>query len=482
MTLPYQQTTIQDPGLAKVRPISNVPLILGVAASGTPYEVTSFNSPSEARSTFGEGPLTEGLCAYLTLVGGPVLACLMDQAADGSLTATFAKSGTGPDITDNSSAPYDWYEVVGDVVVGGDIGTATVKWSLDGGRTFMEPVVAAATYTIPNSGIDIAMAAGTYVAGDRYTATATGPTYSATEMDSAFAAVKTCGLEWDFGCLTGRHADISTATTIGNALAADFGALPEPYSYKPWIMDAGGDNKATTIAGVSRISKHITMVYGTVDMVSQKPNPGYISPALPGYIQGLYKAGKELMSTHWGRVASGQLPGVAAFSTEFGSPLSHDEFQDQGLDAVGLATLRTWPGLPGVYFTRGKMLAPVGSDFVQWPLARIFSEVHRVVHEAQTTMQNRSWAVKADGTLVESEAAAAEQKVRKVMKALLHQKNAEGTLGHCSINGKDPGFFYTLSRTQDVQSTNTIVFAWGVRPRPFGEIITGTGGFTATTA
>lgn len=481
MTVPYQSTTIQDPGLLKVTPVANVPLILGCCSSGTANSITTLNSPATARSTFGYGPLVEACCAYLTVVGGPVRACRLTQNAAGTMTATLTKSGSGPDITNNSSTPYDWFEVKIKIILGGSLGTATFQYSLDGGRTYNgDNITSAASYTIPNSGVLLTFASGTYVANDVYSGTATGPTYTATEMDTAFTAIKSYELSWDFGCLAGRHATAATANTIFGALDTDRTGLNEPAKYRPWIMDAGGSNVGNTISSFTATSKHINACYGTVDMTSQAPVSGYTTPALPLYVQGVMYAGKELISTSWARTASGQLVGVAGYTTEFGSPLSHDEFINPGLDEKKITTARSWPGA-GYYFTRGRVKSPNGSDFTDWHFSRMFSEAHRIVHEAQTQMIGRSWACKSDGTLVEDEAAAAEQKVVKALKTVFHQKNAEGTRGHVSIVGTDPGLFYTIDRTQDVLATDQVVTEWGLRPRGYSYYITTTGGFTAQT-
>jgi hypothetical protein len=407
----------------------------------------------------------------------------MTQDSDGALTGL--TGGTLATIVDNSSTPYNWYEVRVKITLGGVTGTARFQYSLDGGRSYSDTYTTAASFTIPDSGISLTMSdvPGDFVADDVYSGTATGPTYTSSEMDTAIAALKASAFSWDYGVLTGRHADASTAQAIFNALDADRTGLGEPHQYKPWVMDAGGDNKATTASTFTATSKWILRAYGTTDMTTQTPVAGYKSPALPNYMFAIQKAGGADLSEHWGRRASGPLKGVAAWTTEFGSPLSHDEYADEGLDELNFMTVGHPPGESAgrYYIVRGRMAAPAGSDFRQWQYSRMWSATYLAIYAIQNLWIGRSWAVNSDGTLVEGEAKAAEDRVIKAMKAVLHVKNVEGTLGHCSIVGADLGFYYSIDRTQDVLSTDTIVTEWGIRPRGYSEFITTTGGFVAQT-
>lgn len=488
MVLPSQTTTIQDPGLEKVTPLTAIPYVLGVcsgAASTSANTVYTYNSAADLLNGHGEGPGVEAGARHLTRCGGPIRYIEMTQSADGSLGSVTTNGSSLATIVDNSSTPYNWFELKFKIILGGAVGTATFQYSLDGGRNYSATYTTAASFTVPNSGISVTMSSGSgdFIADEVYSGTATGPIYTATEMDSAFTELAACPLSWDYGILAGRHADASTANTIFNALDADRGALAEPHKYKPWIMDAGGSNKATTISSFTATSKWILAAYGTTDMNTPTPRSGYQTPALPNYMHAILKAGKTDLSEHWGRKASGQLPDVASWSTEFGSPISHDEVADEGLDEHGLMTIGHYDGDgPGEYYImRGRMKAPLGSDFQRWELARMFSATNAVIHTAQNQLINRSWAVKADQTLVEAEAAAAEAKVGRAMKTLLHQQNVEGTKGHCSINGTDPGYYYRISRTELTGSTNTVRTEWGIRPRTPSEYIVTTGGFVLQT-
>lgn len=487
MALPSQTTTLQDPGLGKTEPVSTTPAILGLSSGGTATANTlyTYSSPAAVKLGHGDGPLVEAACEHLIRAGGIARVIQMTQDSAGTMTATLT-GGTDATIVDNSSTPYNWFGVRYKIVLGGALGTARFQFSLDGGRSYSDTYTTAASFTIPNSGISVTMSdvPGVFIVDEVYVGVATGPTYTSSEMDTAVAALKASPFSWDYGVLTGRHADASTAQTVFNALDADRIGLGEPHQYKPWIMDAGGDNKATTASTFTATSKWILRAYGTTDMVTQTPVAGYKVPALPNYMFAVQKAGVADLSEHWGRRASGPLKGIAAWTTEFGSPLSHDEYADEGLDELNFMTVGHPDGAAAgrYYIVRGRVAAPPGSDFRQWQYSRMWSATYQTIYAIQELWIGRSWAVKSDGTLVDGEAKAAEDRVVKAMKTVLHVKNAEGTLGHCSIVGDDLGFYYRISRTQDVRTTDTVATEWGIYPRGYSEYITTTGGFVAQTA
>jgi len=484
MTLPYLSTTIRDPGLAKTSPTSAIALVMGITNSGTAATVGSYNSISDLVTAYGYGPAVEAAAAVLNFGGGPVRFVKIAQSAAGAMvTSPMTKSGSGPDITNNVSVPLDAYEVQITITVGGAIGTSRMTYSLDGGRTVSPPVATAATYTIANSGVLFTMAVGTYVVGDVYTTTTTNPVYTGTELAAAFTALNTTvsQLSWDFGILAGRHATATAANTIMAALTTGRGALPEPAKNRPWMMDAGADNVATTLSTLTATDRWVSPCYSWITMASSCPVVGRAMPKLPTYVQEAIKAATEKISTHFGRVASGPLTASAGWSTQYGVPVGHDEYFTPGLDDSGITTTRTVPGSTGYYLSGGRMKSALGSDFTDWHHARIFAEAHRVIHAQELLALNRSWAVKSNGTLVEDEAAAFEAVVNAQIKAIMHTPNAEGTIGHVSIDGEDPGYYYRLSRTQNVLATSQIVTEWGLRPRGYSKYITTTGGFTAVT-
>lgn len=391
---------------------------------------------------------------------------------------TITQSGTGPAITDNDSAPNDAYEAQIKIVLAGVLGTMQFEYSLDGGRTWTDPIVSPAggSYTIPRTGIKLTMAAGTYVLGEVYTIPCTEPVMSTTNLATAETAIRASQLEWDWKVVAGTHATASAANTFASAMDTHMTALEGINRFAGCILDAGsGDTAATVASTYVTTSRRLMPCYGRVDAFSYIPMPGcnYLRVSCSWYLA--QRAASELISTHLGRTASGQLPGIPAITTDFPTPVEHDEYTAAtALDHLGFATLRSWPGRANEwYITRGRIKAPAGSDFQHWHLRRIFDVAEKTIYDEEFLMANRSFACNTDGTLDEAEAAAAEKVIKdKLTKRLLDPRNAEGRKGHVSA------LDYRLDRGQDVLGTNNVVSTWGLMPRAYAEFIDSYGGFT----
>lgn len=93
--------------------------------------------------------------------------------------SAMTKTGSGPNIG-VSLFPFGDYNLVVKIVLGGLRGTATFRYSLNGGTSYslgfggdtMSPILTAASYEIPGTNMTLTMAAGTYVADDEYSASA----------------------------------------------------------------------------------------------------------------------------------------------------------------------------------------------------------------------------------------------------------------------------------------------------------------------
>ena len=174
MGIPDVNMTIQDGALGIAPPSSaNLQLKIGLAPKG------------QLNTLFGVGDLT-------TLVGllgrgGPLTeaAALAIQAGNAvyvinATPTTYGAVGTVSKIASTSAAtlaasPKPSFPIVVRCAVGGTVGNATVQFSTDGGATFGTAVVSAATVLIPNAPfVTVAMAAGTYVAGDTWTISTAG--------------------------------------------------------------------------------------------------------------------------------------------------------------------------------------------------------------------------------------------------------------------------------------------------------------------
>jgi hypothetical protein len=63
------------------------------------------------------------------------------------------------------------------------------------------------------------------------------------------------------------------------------------------------------------------------------------------------------------RNGAGRLPLFATVNDRNGNPVYRDESLSPGLDAARAVVVRTWEGFPGIYFTRDRTLAQLGTNF-----------------------------------------------------------------------------------------------------------------------
>jgi hypothetical protein len=333
--------------------------------------------------------------------------------------------------------------------------------------------------TIANTGIILTWAAGTYVAGNTYTASTTAPVYTSTELDAVKAAIDASPLQFDWLLLAGKHATASAANTIAGIISGYLTDWWSKFRFVSAFMDAGASVTSTTLTGFTTENKALLACYGDGDCVSSKPIVGFIQPVQPIYIPVTARAATALLSSSLNRYADGTLDGIASYDSTFGSPVTHDEELSPGMDDARFVTLRTFRGeSPGRYFiARGKTRAPVTSDLSDWHTLRIACVAQTVIYLQQLAFVGRSWRTNADGTIDEGEASAAELKVQAALEeVLLKPLNAEGTRGHVSA------VRYQIDRGVNINTTKSIATSWAIRTRGISEFVTTTGGFTVEAA
>lgn len=116
----------------------------------------------------------------LVTAGGVVTVLLDADDENGNTLSAVTPSGTTPPAVTITGTPLAAVsQVQVDILVGGLRGTATFRYSIDGGATFSGSNPTAATFAIPNSGLTINFPTGTYNADNLYTATSSNPARSA---------------------------------------------------------------------------------------------------------------------------------------------------------------------------------------------------------------------------------------------------------------------------------------------------------------
>jgi hypothetical protein len=456
--------------------------VVGTCADGTVAANTpaAYARVSDLVTAFGRGPMVEAAAYAITKFGRPVLCVKTGNTTAGTLTSAVL-TGTGTATVDVSASPdpdddYEFYIVV---VTGGALGTAgiTFKWSMDGGRTLSAETAlgTALTFDFPSSGptatgdveLTFGTAAETLVAGDVIAFRATAPMWDATEIAAALLALRKCAQLWSIVEICGAM-DATLFAAVETAVAAmpNFGK-DRMYMGHARVPDIA-ESEATYLTALNTIYGSLSTVYGSVaagaaKMISGVTGRQYKRP--PTW----WAAPKHAVVSEETNVADvkvGRMDGVIITDAN-GNPDDHDESTNPGLDDARFLVLRTWPGRPGVYINRCRMLSLATSDYQLIPHRRVINLAKTIVRSYLEERVNEDLLVDPDtGYILEEEALDIEVGALAAMEGALMAKP------------KASGVEFTVSRTDNLLSTKTMNCTARVKPKAYPEFINVEIGFT----
>ena len=206
MALSDVRITVRDGALATVTDeAENVCACIGYCTAGQEFAniVYDCEDPQSVSDQLVGGDLAEAVAYHVDAAKkGPVYAVPVSSDVAGSMDSPFAIVGLGPAIT-SSSSPNNDYALQVQIVSGGVRGTATFKYSSNGGSTWSGNETTAATYDITADHVVLAFADGIYVTDEVYETTCvkgtltspfsksgSGPALTSTSKPTASAALK----------------------------------------------------------------------------------------------------------------------------------------------------------------------------------------------------------------------------------------------------------------------------------------------------
>lgn len=477
--IPSAKETVRDYGTGQSSPASMLEVAIGVASAGPQNELNFFSDVNTLRDTHGEGPGVEHVANVISKGGGPV-GFVRPTAAVAASNGAVTKTGSGPDITLSGTAALDARLRV-EILTGGALGAAAFRYCCDGyagdtasERTYSEKITvpSGGTFVIPNLGITLTFAAGTYVVDDLYTADVECAAANATNLASAFAPLASTPKAWRFVSFVTSKAngDSAAHATLAAALQAQLTTIAGTSKYRRGIIpaDAGEDSAAAAAAAfASTVATRLMIPYGMVRRTTVKPFPGFAYPVTHAIDVFAARAASSLLSTDLKRVRSGALEEVIK--------LFHDEYRSPStLDDVKISTLRTYEHLAGYYVSQARLKSPSGSDFKLWPHGLIIDVACETVNRMMTTYIGEGLRigtnvvndVEYEGAIDERDATDVEEEVSEALVAqLLTPVNAKGFSGHVS------DLRFKISRTHNVLSTGTIIGSVGMLPLGYIDYI-----------
>ena len=475
MTIPYVTESTTDGALGAVAgDASKTIAIIGPATLATANTVYAFKQPQDLLGTAGYGPASELAAQVLSRGEGKVTVLLVNPTTSAGTFGSVTQTGSGlATIVDNSSTPNDNRDIVIKIGLGGAVATATFQYSLDGGATYNgKEIATAASYTIPNTGVSVTMSSGpgNFVLGDKYAFSVTAPSYTTTQVGTAFDALAASGRSFSVVYPTGIPADTAAAVAMAAALDTKLASLRSTRSqYACGIVDGpSGVADATVIAGVASTTSSGGVVTLAADFVRLTSALSLRSEKRPVGWALATRIMPRPISEDAGRVKTGALPGVAKLKSETGDPVSytyHNEFTSPGLDEARLTTARTGPGLSGVFLTQWVTLAPLGSDFALGQNRRVMDAALTAGHAAMLQYANDGVRVNSDGTIDERDALHIEADVGAKLRAALGSDVVDVSIA--------------ISRSEVILTTKKLPYRVRVLPLGYAKFIEGEYGFVS---
>jgi hypothetical protein len=455
MTIPYVSNTILDGAGGALALGSELHVKIGAATSGdATFQI--FTSPDDVETEYTSGPLCEAGSDFIANTGLPVALVRIASGAvtAGTLSAITKVGGhAGPTISNNSTAALDAYELLVEIVLGGAVATATFKYSLDGGDTWSATIVTAATVNLTGSGISLAFAVGTYVAGNQYSATTTAPTYTAQGLsdaiDVAFASASAFRMIHVIGH-TADAADTATSAAAVQTIMNTKATSLHRYSYA--MIEVADDSDADIATALTSVSANrIAATAGFVESVSTNTQRLYRRHAAWKMVEEVMRRPISVDAAYFAD-GYGAIQGV--------TEIERDERKTPLLDDARCCTLRTWVGRQGFYVTRGRMLATTGSDYTNITHRQVMDAACAIAYDALLNFSSADLLLdNTTGKLLEKEAQAIE--------AFVNGKLSAGITapGHAS------DVQFTINRNWDVLTTEKIKCKTRILPKAYSRYI-----------
>ena len=387
--IPNASQSIVDGGLAIV-PAANdgVSVKVGTSTTGVAGFYSYAGSDTDAVGTqLGNGPLPDATVKNLVHSGGKQTIAQKVTASTAGSSSAVSQSGAGPAMT-LTGTPDDYYLGIVQMLSGGARGTATFRHSLDGGATWSDAILTAATYALSN-GVTLNFPVGTYVLGETYSWTNTAPAFTAGDIGTALDDVIDSNFDPEFVHILGYPATAADSATIAATVATKIAAAHAAKKYFFVIIEEPPVDIATVVTAFASVAEKFLVVTAgfariTDDrsgLTEKKPVGRTIAPRIarnPIEVHLLRDVADSTIDPLADVVEL--VPSGAAASTGY-----HDEDKTPAGNAARLTTLRTISGTQGFYPTNGLTMALGTSDFQQLPFARIILKVARGSYAYQVT-------------------------------------------------------------------------------------------------
>jgi len=473
MTYPSQTIRVLDPGIGFVDVTGDSPFKFGCSTGGTAAvgQLIAISQPNTVRAALGFGDLADDVAKTLNERGGPVLCMKGSGSTAGTRSAVTQTGSASPPAITIAGTPTMRISAQVRVKVGGALGTAQFDYTLDNwAPTVVEPtrstqrvIPSGGTFVIPNTGITLTFAAGTYVKDDSYTFTCEPAHLNASDVGNVFtAALAQAGFNPKIWHCTDSYTTATEAGAVATAFGTQLQGAASSFRFGGGFIDLGSADTAANAktARASISDTRISTCYGYDLTAAILPfeGYGYRYSSCAGVLSA--RAARLIPSSALSRFAEGSLGGTKW--------VAFDGATDATVDAAGISTLKSYSGAGSAYYPgNGLMAAPPGSDFQKWQYRRLMDIACSAAYFAMLPYLDDDVRTNADGTIHTKDADQIDTALAEAMAAaLLRPLNARGRPGLVSAVGA------AVDRTNNVNLTSELITNIGIRPRGYASTIT----------
>jgi hypothetical protein len=397
MTLPSTVLNKVAGSLNTSPPAPKIPFIVGPSSGGTKNKLLTFGTPTNVQSAGGYGPGVTAAMSWLKSVGGTCNVVFANASIAGTVGTVTSGSGT-PAMT-VTGTPYDSYQAVVSCVRAGTIGTAQFTFSLDNGTTPSANRTLASSFVVPNTGLTLGFATGSYSVGQSWTFNAYAPQMTGADLDAAFAPLFASQANPN---LTLVMNDAQSALS-GSALFTETDATctsMQATNQVPMncIVPTGGTtgndaaDAATWSSFATALGNNVMAVADRAVFATPNAFEGYAFPLTPLALAVFIQAGQIDPSTpvFWRGL------GLLA---DWSSPTYDERLDGELWNLTNVVAPMTKARQPGIYLNGESVKCAPGSAYDSFCQCRVINLLYEVVQDALLPWEGKTVMVNPDGTL-----------------------------------------------------------------------------------
>lgn len=391
-----------------------VHLKIGASPADT-KEVVAIRGTYDAKrikSLLGISPLADA-CMDSVENGANLIYCIPVNPSTAGTIGAVTKTGTGTGNLTITGAPNNAFDVIVKITEAGGLNAGAFNYSINGGLTTSDEITIPllGKYLIPDTGLTLVFTEGatsvaSFATNDKFSAKATAPALTNSDITTAIAKIKNLQQEVEFTHIVGETASAAWAavSTVQQTLVNN-DKIPMMFVLEAYGM---GESEVLTSYVDSLIASRKSVNNYDLQIVTARCNYLRMDGTtrninMAGIVCGLYAKAKVQQSI--GETKS------FALSPDKVLKLMPDGIEDhiQYLDEAGFLTFREYVGLSGYYVTNARVACPEGSDYQYAEHTRVKNKIMRQVRSqslaqmhTEIDMQDVEGSLAALGKILES--------------------------------------------------------------------------------